>query len=292
MQASSRAPHDHRRPPPRRRLHRADRARRRRCARHALLVDRGRIVALVPRADADRDYAAREHVVLPHHVLLPGLVNAHTHAAMSLFRGIADDLPLARWLEEHIWPREAPVRRAGFRLRRHAARRRGDAEGRHHLLQRHVLLSRCRRPRLPRDAACARCWDCVVLDFPTPYAADPDGYLQAGLAVRDALQARAAPRLRPRAACALHRRRRRVREDRHVRAPARPADRDASRGNRGTKSTESRERYRHDAARAAPSTSARPVRASSRSTACISPPTTSIFSPPMAAMSCTALHRT
>src|SRR5262249_6370798 len=74
---------------------------------HALIVDRGRIVDLVPQAEAERTYAPRERVALPYHALLPGLVNAHTHAAMSLFRGIADDLPLARWLEDHIWPREA-----------------------------------------------------------------------------------------------------------------------------------------------------------------------------------------
>ncbi|HVR93114.1 MAG TPA: TRZ/ATZ family hydrolase, partial [Casimicrobiaceae bacterium] len=58
---------------------------------HSLLVSEGRIVAMVPTGNAERDYAAREHVALPTHVLLPGLVNAHTHAAMSLLRGVADD---------------------------------------------------------------------------------------------------------------------------------------------------------------------------------------------------------
>ena len=47
-------------------------------------------------------------------MLLPGLVNAHTHAAMSLFRGIADDLKLDVWLEQHIWPREAQFVGAEF----------------------------------------------------------------------------------------------------------------------------------------------------------------------------------
>ena len=64
-------------------------------AGHSILIDGGRIVDLVPCDDADRDYIAQERVSLPEHVLIPGLVNAHTHAAMSLFRGIADDLPLA-----------------------------------------------------------------------------------------------------------------------------------------------------------------------------------------------------
>ena len=62
---------------------------------HALIVDGGRIVALVPSADADaRLRAARARRRCPTHVLIPGLVNAHTHAAMTLMRGIADDVPL------------------------------------------------------------------------------------------------------------------------------------------------------------------------------------------------------
>ena len=66
---------------------------------HALIVDGGRIVALCAAADANRDYAPRAHVRLAEHVLIPGLVNAHTHAAMTLMRGIADDVPLKLWLE-------------------------------------------------------------------------------------------------------------------------------------------------------------------------------------------------
>ena len=52
---------------------------------------------------------------LPDHVLIPGLVNAHTHAAMTLLRGVADDVPLKPWLEQQIWPREARLRRTGLR---------------------------------------------------------------------------------------------------------------------------------------------------------------------------------
>ena len=76
-------------------------------AGHALAVDQGRIVALLPVADANSRYAPREHLRLPGKVLLPGFVNLHTHAAMTLLRGYADDLPLMRWLNEHIWPAEA-----------------------------------------------------------------------------------------------------------------------------------------------------------------------------------------
>jgi 5-methylthioadenosine/S-adenosylhomocysteine deaminase len=67
----------------------------------------GRIVALGPRAEIAAGFAARETLNRPQHVLLPGLINAHTHAAMTLLRGIADDMPLEQWLGEHIWPAEA-----------------------------------------------------------------------------------------------------------------------------------------------------------------------------------------
>jgi 5-methylthioadenosine/S-adenosylhomocysteine deaminase len=76
---------------------------------HSLLIDGGRIVSVCATADAQRDYAAREQVTLSSHVLMPGLVNAHIHGAMTLMRGIADDLALEPWLREHVWPRESRV---------------------------------------------------------------------------------------------------------------------------------------------------------------------------------------
>ncbi len=74
---------------------------------HAVAVRDGRIVALLPEAEARTRYRPAELVERPRHLLLPGLVNAHGHAAMSLFRGLADDLPLADWLQQHIWPAES-----------------------------------------------------------------------------------------------------------------------------------------------------------------------------------------
>lgn len=75
-------------------------------ADHAVAIDDGRIVDVLPAATATQTYAPGVLVERPGHVLIPGLVNAHTHAAMTLFRGIADDLPLERWLRERIWPTE------------------------------------------------------------------------------------------------------------------------------------------------------------------------------------------
>ena len=72
---------------------------------HALGIRDGRIAFIGPRAQALK-LAAHEVRELPGVLLSPGLVNAHGHAAMTLFRGLADDLPLMTWLEKHIWPAE------------------------------------------------------------------------------------------------------------------------------------------------------------------------------------------
>ncbi|MHB1272590.1 MAG: TRZ/ATZ family hydrolase [Rhodanobacter sp.] len=77
--------------------------------RHAVAIQAGRIVALLPITRARTAYAPRERIELPEHALIPGLINAHTHNPMTLLRGLADDLPLMVWLQQHIWPAEAKV---------------------------------------------------------------------------------------------------------------------------------------------------------------------------------------
>lgn len=74
---------------------------------HSLVMGAGRILAVLPTSDVDVAFSAPERCTLDHHVLMPGLVNAHGHAAMTLLRGIADDQPLEIWLAKHIWPAEA-----------------------------------------------------------------------------------------------------------------------------------------------------------------------------------------
>ena len=76
---------------------------------HAVAVSAGLIVAILPRAEARSRFVAKETVSRPDAALIPGLVNAHVHNPMTLLRGIADDLPLKVWLQEHIWPIEAAV---------------------------------------------------------------------------------------------------------------------------------------------------------------------------------------
>jgi len=156
-------------------------------ADHALVVDGGRIVAIVDAASADHDYHARKRVECPAHVLMPGLVNAHTHAAMNLLRGIADDVPLKPWLEAHIWPREGRFVAPEFV---HDGTMLAGVE----MLRGGVT---CAADMYFFPDAAARAYESLgmralvgmpVLDFPTPYAADPDAYLQKGLAARDAFK--------------------------------------------------------------------------------------------------------
>ncbi len=72
----------------------------------ALAIDKGVIKALMPQEEAQKRYAPEQTLNLGNHLLIPGLVNAHGHAGMSLLRGYADDLPLMDWLNNHIWPAE------------------------------------------------------------------------------------------------------------------------------------------------------------------------------------------
>lgn len=73
---------------------------------HAVIVKDSRIVALLPQQQATQLYTAAATHDMNEHCLIPGLINNHAHTAMSLFRGLADDLPLMTWLNEHIWPAE------------------------------------------------------------------------------------------------------------------------------------------------------------------------------------------
>ena len=159
---------------------------------HALIVQDGKIAAIVPQSEASSRYAPRQHVDLPQHALLPGLVNAHTHTAMTLLRGIADDVPLHAWLSEHIWPREGRFLSPEFVFD-------GTLLGAAEMLSGGVTC--CNDMYFFPDAA-AEAYKTAgmraligmaVLDFPTPYAADADAYLQQGLAARDVYKH--APRL-------------------------------------------------------------------------------------------------
>lgn len=80
---------------------------------YGIAIEGDRIALITPRERALK-HQYRQVLELPDSMLIPGLINAHGHAAMTLFRGMADDLPLQIWLQEHIWPAEARWVNADF----------------------------------------------------------------------------------------------------------------------------------------------------------------------------------
>ncbi len=151
---------------------------------HSVAVSDGAIEAILPTAEALEKYAGHARVDLPEHALIPGFVNLHTHAAMTLMRGLADDLPLMRWLEDHIWPAEAKHMSAQFV-------RDGTAIACAEMLAGGITCFNDMYffPEAAIEATLAAglraSFGMVVIDFPTAYASDADDYLAKGLALRD-----------------------------------------------------------------------------------------------------------
>ena len=81
---------------------------------HAVALAADRIVEVLPIEQAREKYPLAARVALSAHALIPGLINAHTHNPMTMMRGLADDLPLMAWLQQHVWPAEARVMGAEF----------------------------------------------------------------------------------------------------------------------------------------------------------------------------------
>jgi 5-methylthioadenosine/S-adenosylhomocysteine deaminase len=73
---------------------------------HSLVIERGKIIDIMPNLQLKNHYTATKIHYLDHHAILPGFINTHTHSPMSLMRGFADDLPLMTWLNNYIWPGE------------------------------------------------------------------------------------------------------------------------------------------------------------------------------------------
>ena len=156
---------------------------------YAVVVGNNTIKMLIAQDEVgELDFADRSETIdLSGCALLPGLVNAHTHASMSLFRGMADDLPLMDWLSNHIWPAEADWVDAcfcgdGFRLAAAEMIRSGTT---------------CLSDMYYFPADIARCAQeigmrsvigLIVLDFPTVWAQNADEYLHKALAVHDEIR--------------------------------------------------------------------------------------------------------
>lgn len=153
---------------------------------HAVVVNAGRIVAVMPQDEAAHRFHPRRRKRLDRHLLIPGLVNLHTHAAMTLLRGLADDLPLMEWLAQHVWPAEAQHASAQFvhdgTLLACAEMLRGGIT---------CFNDMYFFPRAAADAALAAgmraAIGLIAVDFPSNYAADADDYLAKGMAAREQL---------------------------------------------------------------------------------------------------------
>ncbi|MCC6657277.1 MAG: TRZ/ATZ family hydrolase [Rhodocyclaceae bacterium] len=154
---------------------------------HAVAVAGGRIVDVLTVQEARVRYQPSRRMALPQQALIPGLVNLHTHAAMALLRGIADDLPLMDWLKTRIWPAEAKHVSAAFvrdgTLLACAEMLRGGIT---------CFSDMYFFPEAAAEAALSlgmrAALGIVVIEFPTTYATDADDYLSKGLAARDRLR--------------------------------------------------------------------------------------------------------
>jgi 5-methylthioadenosine/S-adenosylhomocysteine deaminase len=150
---------------------------------HTVLIRDARIVDIIPTADF-KPQDAREHHNLKDHALLPGLINVHGHAAMSLFRGMADDKPLHTWLTEHIWPAEgqwvsADFVRDGTELAIAEMLRAGTTCFSDMYFFPNMAAAAAESAGMRAQLAFP------IFDFPTIWANDPDEYIRKGLQLRD-----------------------------------------------------------------------------------------------------------
>ncbi|MBD9677154.1 TRZ/ATZ family hydrolase [Pseudomonas sp. PDM18] len=153
---------------------------------HGLGIRDGRIALLAPRAEALR-HPATETRELPGMLLSPGLINAHGHAAMSLFRGLADDLALMTWLQEHIWPAEAKWVSEDFVRDGTELAIAEQLKGGITCFSDMYFFPQVACEVVHKAGVRAQI-SVPVLDFPVPGARDADDAIRQGLALRDDLK--------------------------------------------------------------------------------------------------------
>lgn len=154
---------------------------------HAIAIHNGRIEAVLPIDEAEQRYQADHVQYFDQHVLMPGLINMHGHAAMTLMRGLADDLPLMEWLQQHIWPAEQQWVGKEFvydgTLHACAEMLRGGTT-----CFNDMYFFPEETVRAVEQAGMRACVGLIMIDFPTPWAQTPDEYLSKGIALHDQLR--------------------------------------------------------------------------------------------------------
>jgi 5-methylthioadenosine/S-adenosylhomocysteine deaminase len=153
---------------------------------HSVAIRDGIIVGVQPRGEANQRFEPAKRVELHDHALIPGLVNLHTHASMSLMRGMADDMPLMRWLNDHIWPAEAKHVSPQFvydgTLLACAEMLRSGVTCFNEM---YFFPEQAARAAI--DAGMRASIGLIAIEFPTAYASDADDYISKGLEARDQL---------------------------------------------------------------------------------------------------------
>jgi len=151
---------------------------------HSIAINEDKIIDILPTSQAKKKYEASVSRSYDKHALIPGLINSHTHAAMNLFRGLADDLNLMDWLENHIWPAEAKHVNEAFV---HTGTELAIAE----MIRggttcfNDMYFFPDITARVADDTGMRASVGLILIDFPTVWANNSEEYIDKGLAVFD-----------------------------------------------------------------------------------------------------------
>lgn len=156
----------------------------------AVVIEGELITSVLTRSEALKLYEDAERIELPDHVLVPGFINMHTHSAMTLLRGYADDLDLQVWLNDHIWPVEKTFLGPGFvhdgSMLAIAEMLRGGTTLFNDLYFFPEVTAAC-----AVEAGMRACIGLPVIDVPTVWAANEHEYIDKGLDISTSWQAEA-----------------------------------------------------------------------------------------------------
>ncbi|MCW9031059.1 MAG: TRZ/ATZ family hydrolase [Gammaproteobacteria bacterium] len=154
---------------------------------YSIAIHDGRIQDLLPKQDIIDKYLADVEITLDNHLLIPGLINTHTHSPMSLMRGLADDLPLMDWLNNHIWPTEQQHVSAEFVLD-------GSLLACAEMIKSGTTCFNDMyffpeiTARAVEQAGMRAKLGLILIDFPSAWASDADEYLAKGIELHDKLR--------------------------------------------------------------------------------------------------------